>query len=397
MANQWDIVVVGAGPAGTSSAASLAKAGFRVLIVDKYPLPKTKPCAGGLVIRGLRRLPREIVVPVQRYCRETRVFVSGQDLCFITKKSNPIIAMTMREDFDRALADFAVSSGAKLLAPCEVKGIETDDTGSVKVITNEGEFNSNYLVAADGAVSTVARKIGLSQSAYLVPAVECEIRVDWETFARFEGAARFDMGFISGGYGWVFPKKEHLSVGIGRMRKGKAGLAQSLRRYIEFLGLEKGIVLEKKASVISFYIQGRPFAKGRVLLVGDAAGLADPLTAEGISSAILSGQLAAKAIKSCDGSARALTKRYVSLLERHILKDVRLARRVGRWVYDYPALMKALFLVYGERLCEGMMEVMSGNKSYLGVLANPFTYLRPFRLGGKATRRTKIDKGRGFR
>ena len=391
MRPHYDIIVAGAGPAGTSAAASLAKHGFRVLIVEKERLPKSKPCAGGLVIRGLRRLPREITVPVQTYCHKTRVYVSGLDLYFFTKKPTPIIAMAMREEFDNALTDFALLSGAELKDGCEVKDAQVNGT-RVRIDTTCGDFSSDFLVAADGALSVVARKTGIGLPGYLVPAIECEVRVSDKRFSRLRQAARFDMGFVPQGYSWVFPKKEHLSVGIGRMRKGKAALCHYLQSYLRFLGLEPGNIFQKKSSVIRFCTPVSAFAKGRVLLTGDAAGLADPLTAEGISSAILSGQLAAEAIKVCGTSTDRAAAHYQALLERHILPDIRIAAKVGKWVYDHPLLMKTIFLLYGERLCEAMMEVMAGEKSYYGILANPFTYLRPFRLGGRSTRRTKIDK-----
>ncbi|HDG97629.1 MAG TPA: geranylgeranyl reductase family protein [Desulfobacterales bacterium] len=396
MDQHYNVIVVGAGPAGSSTAASLAESGYEVAVLEKDQLPRSKPCAGGLVIRGLRRLPNQVLDSVTRYCHETVVNVIPAGLSLRTKKPEPILGMVMRKDFDHLLAEAASSAGATVFDGCEVKDVEVRQE-RVHVISTKGTFTSRYLIAADGALSRVARKTGVARALDLVPAIECEIQVNKELLTHCGRAARFDIGFVPQGYGWVFPKKDHLSVGVGRMRKGRVDLDRYMDDYLGFLGLKDSSIMEKRASVISLLSGKSTFAQDRVLLTGDAAGLADPLTAEGISNAVLSGQLAAQAIRLGGNKKERVARHYTALLQNQIIKHIRLAKRVGRWIYDYPSFMCAVFAIYGERICEGMMEVMSCQKSYMSLLLNPITYLRPLRLGGSSTRRTKIDKTWSFR
>jgi len=392
----FDIVVVGAGPAGASAAASLAEAGFKVILVEKAGIPRPKPCAGGLVIRGFSHLPSHVLNCVERYCHETVVNVMPAGLCFVTKKTEPILAMVMREDFDRLLVEAAMSAGATVVDRCEIKDIRLMPD-KVTAISTRGAFAAKYLIGADGALSKVARKAMASRFTELVPAIECEIEPDSKAWDCHGKAARFDMGFVPQGYGWIFPKKRHLSVGVGRMVKGQVDLTHYLKEYLHYVGLSAHNIFDKKASVISFCSNTTTFARNRVLLVGDAAGLADPLTAEGISNAALSGRFAAKAIVRGYDNSELVARHYISMLESRIMGNIRVARKIARWVYGSSAFMSAIFTLYGERICEGMMEVMSGRISYARLLSNPLTYLRPFRLGGRHTTRTKIDKRSPFR
>ena len=396
MGEKFDIVVVGAGPAGSSAATSLAKAGFRVAIIEKGTRPGSKPCAGGLVMRGVQRLPKRVLDSVERFCYETQVNIIPTGLSFVTKSPQPIIAMVMRQHFDRLLVEEALHAGASLFAGHKVREVRL--TGQKIGIVTEGKtLIASYVVAADGALGPVARKTGLHRRVELVPAIECEIDVPGALFDRYCQAARFDLAFVPQGYGWVFPKKKHLSVGVGRLRKGNVGLERYLDEYIRFLGLSGSNIMGKKASVISLWAGQERFARGRVLLTGDGAALADPLTAEGISNAMLSGQLAANAIREAErhGVQDAATY-YEKLLRQRIIKDIRVATKVAHWIYNHPKLMRAVFAAYGELVCETMVKIMSGRTSYIKVFANPLTYLRLLKLGGRFTRRSKIDKTRAF-
>ncbi len=396
MGPEFDIIVVGAGPAGSSAAAALAESGFRVAIIEKSTRPGSKPCAGGLVMRGVQRLPKRVLNSVERYCFETQVNILSAGLSFVTKRPQPIIAMVMRQHFDRLLLEEAISAGALLFDGQTIKRVRNTNQ-AVHIVTNGTPLTASYLIAADGALSPVARGIGLYGQVELVPAIECEIEVTEALFDQYCNAARFDLGFVPQGYGWVFPKKDHLSVGVGRLRRGNTRLGKYLDEYLSFLRLSDCRILEKNASIISLWAGRNRFASGRVLLTGDAAGLADPLTAEGISNAMLSGQLAANAIRGAEKyGIRDAATYYEKLLKQKIIKEIRVASKVSEWIYDYPKVMHGAFAIYGERICEGMIQIMLGQTSYIRVLANPLTYLRPFTFGGKFTRRSKIDKTRPF-
>ncbi|RLB23018.1 MAG: geranylgeranyl reductase [Deltaproteobacteria bacterium] len=395
MTVNYDIIIVGAGPGGASAARELSSYGLKVLVLEKTPLPRAKPCAGGLVFRGLDHVPRSVYQAIERYCYETRVNILSCNLSLITKKPEPILAMAMRENFDLALIKAAKSTGARVLTSCKVIDLDFHPKHT-KVITTNGGFTCRFVIGADGALSITARRAGFGGPQDLVPALGCELYLDRAQFQRFNRAARFDIGFVPQGYGWVFPKEKHLSVGVGRLRKGPIDLKRLFDDYLRFLGIDRIQGMKKKVSVIPLRPRTSTFVKNRVLLVGDAAGLADPLMAEGISNAILSGQLAARAIRFGNFVEEKVKQCYETLLDRKILNDLNWARKAARCIYDHPRVGALFFRIYGERMREGMMEVMSGKRSYRQILVNPLTYLRPFRLGGAFTHRSLVDKEEGF-
>src|SRR5438046_476944 len=137
------------------------------------------------------------------------------------------------------------------------------------------------LIAADGAMSDVARLAGWIDGRHLIPALEHEIQVDDATFERCARAPRFDVGIVPHGYAWVFPKAAHLSVGVLSMRRGAGHLHRDLEQYLKALDIVPRAV-ERHRFVIPVRPRAEGFARHRVLLVGDAAGFADPVTAEGV-------------------------------------------------------------------------------------------------------------------
>ncbi|MBW2095395.1 MAG: FAD-dependent monooxygenase, partial [Deltaproteobacteria bacterium] len=246
------------------------------------------------------------------------------------------------------------------------------------IITPKGRFSSRFMVGADGALSGVARKAGFEGPGHLVPALETEIKVGLDHQRIYDGVVRFDFGIIPKGYGWVFPKNDHLSIGIGQMRKGSIHLENTLEKYLRYLGMEDSLVFSKKGFVIPARPRRDGFARGRTLLVGDAAGLVDPVTGEGISAAIESGKMAAAALEKGRLRPGAVKLYYEGALRKKVLKDLKWGWFVSRLAYDYPRLKSLLFHICGQQMCETMTDIIFGRKTYKSVFSNPLTYLRMF-------------------
>jgi geranylgeranyl reductase family protein len=371
------VVVVGAGPAGSTCALKLARSGLGVAVVDKHPPPRYKACGGGLIGRARELAGVDLAGIVERECKAAEVNLLHARLRFRVERNEPLVSMTMRDRLDRRLLEAAIEAGAELIAPCELTGIESSG-GERIVCTDGGTLRARYVVAADGALSRTAQAAGWERNLRGIPAIESEIRVDAASFERLRDCARFDFELLPHGYAWVFPKREHLSVGCLTTERGTRGLKQHLERYIALLDLSRIEERKDHGFVIPVAPRSRVLARDGVLLTGDAAGFADPVTCEGISHAMASGGLAAEAIGAHVSDPRRVEECYQRTVAREILSELRIARLLARVLYDRHRLRVAIFRRLGRPLCEAFAEIISGRASYRGVFCKPANYFKLF-------------------
>lgn len=364
------VAVVGAGPAGCAAALHLARAGLDVVLLEQSTLPRAKVCGGGLVRRARHHVPGDVVFPVERECRRVTMRFCDGGFAHTVEREEPIVTLTMRADLDEALARAAERSGARLFAPCAVQGLELG-SDCVRLSTPIGTVRAEFVVLATGATSPCVRAAGFDAPIHAIPALEAEVQVVEHVHRAFDDAARFDFGGIAtGGYGWVFKKREHLSCGILSMQRGPARLRERLARYLEDAGIRDVARIDVQGYVIPVRPRAGGFARGRVLLVGDAAGLADPVTAEGISLGLHSGKLAARALVACT-SPRDVAHEHDRAIRREIGSELRVARALAGILYHRPRLSRALFRHAGARLCEAMADVTAGMRTYRSLVASP--------------------------
>jgi len=376
--NSYDVAVVGSGPAGSASALLLAQEGVRVVVIERAALPRHKTCGGGVVRRALGLLPIDVSEAIERECYCAEVSLVPTSFRYTSKREEPMVSMTMRENFDYLLVSAAREAGADVRERCRVLDAITHAEGVELVTSGESVF-SRFAVAADGARSVVAKKAGWQETRHLVPALACEVFVSDEQLEKFSHAARFDFGLSPSGYAWTFPKKAHLSMGVLNMRPGQVRLNHLFEAYMKLIGLGKVLSIRRKGFFIPVTPRRDDFVRGRVLLTGDAAGLADPITGEGITSAILSGMMAARSL--LDGAFKEVEVKesYESGLSQRILRELRLGRALARLVYDYPKVLKRLLELYGQEFTEAVTDVIMGQKTYKKLLSEPMNYLELFR------------------
>jgi geranylgeranyl reductase family protein len=380
--NVHDVAIVGAGPAGACAARVLAEAGARVVLIEKHALPRYKTCGGGVVERALRGLPPAVraaveATVVERPCHEAEIDLGFDGLHFRAGRARPLISMVMRDRFDEALVTAADRAGADVRERCTVRGLAAG-ADRVELDTTGGPITARFVVAADGATSETARLAGWAPPRRHAPAVEAEVHVAHADFARFSEAARFDFGPMPAGYGWVFPKRAHLSIGVCTMRAG-VNLNTSLARYLDTLGLTRVDHVEKHGFFIPLGPRREGPVRGRVLLAGDAAALADPVTGEGISAAIETGTLAARAIVDGAGDVRRVGRRYNRALGG-IRREVRIGRVLAHLTYESPRFKRVLFRAHGQALANAMTEVLAGDRTYAGTLGRAKAWARLLRL-----------------
>jgi geranylgeranyl reductase family protein len=371
----FDAVVVGGGPAGSCTAQALASRGAKVALLEREEPPRYKTCGGGVVTRALNWIPRGVAMEADRVFRSVELNLLDDGLHFSVDRSGPLVSMTMRSEFDLALLSAAKREGAEVRSRCAFTGI-AERNGTLDISTSDGMLSTKFLVAADGAAGPVARASGWRDPAVGIPALECELTVDQQTWERFGSIPRFDFGQPTDGYAWVFPKRDHLSVGILRMRRGRASLKDLLEQYLERIGVERDVKRELHGFVIPIRPRSEGFSQRRTLLVGDSAGLADPVTGEGISYAIRSGQLAASAMLDGDFEPEAVRRRYSELLDRHILSELKVARMLARVLYYQPRRRAAIFRRFGSSFCEAVTEIILGQRTYRQLVTQPARFIR---------------------
>ncbi len=376
----FDAAVVGGGPAGSSAAWQLARAGWKVVVFDRAEHPRYKTCGGGLVRRAAKELPVDVGGPANiggLVLSAAEMHVVDLGRVFRVERAEPLLWMAMRAELDHACLRAAGDAGAELRHPCAVEGVDAE-ADRVRLATASGPVAARFVLAADGALSRTAAAAGWREPPYLAPALEWEVRVPEADRARFAGAARFDFGLVDDGYAWVFPKARHLSLGVLSMRRGRGDLKAMLRRYLELLGLPPTPDADEHGFVIPVRPRPGPPARGRVLLLGDAYGLADPITAEGISPALISGRVAAEALVASEGDPARARRGYERRLRRALLRDFAVAKRLAGLIYGSNAWRNRLFGRFGQKMCEAMVDQIGGVRTYRELLLHPKSYARLF-------------------
>jgi geranylgeranyl reductase family protein len=336
----YDAIVIGAGPAGSSAAHTLASGGARVLLLEKARIPRYKACGGGITERARKTSPLVAGFPVETSA--TAVIVSFGSWNLHCTLPAPI-GMAMRDRFDAYLAEEAVRAGAELRDNRGVTGMELHDS-SIGVDCGGETVAGSYVVGADGANGVTAKHAGFAPWKTPGAAVEVEIEVPERARTPFENALLLDLKAIDGGYGWIFGKADHLSVGLGvfradRPRDLRAALSRFLASHPDLRG---GKTLLQRGHLIPLAGGRSTRRKGRVLLAGDAAALADPLTAEGISYAIASGRRAGESILAALGGNGSPIDGYDRYIRHDLCGDLRYARIVAALSYRFPDVVARL-------------------------------------------------------
>ncbi len=291
---RFDVLVVGAGPAGSATAIHLARAGVRVLLAEKARFPRDKPCGGGLTGRALRVLPCP-VDPVVEHVVDRFELRLRYGARFERGGGEPMIVMTQRRRLDAFLAEQAAAAGADLRDDARVEDLVAHDDG-VEATVGGHRVRADVVVGADGANGVVARAVGLGED--LVRGVALEGNAGWDILEpeRYRGRAVVELGVVPGGYGWVFPKGDHANLGVGGWGREGPRRCANLDGLAEAHAVSGGALTDGKGHRLPMRPVGAPPSVGRVLLVGDAAGLVDPLSGDGMYEAFVSAELAASAI-----------------------------------------------------------------------------------------------------
>jgi geranylgeranyl reductase family protein len=337
-----------------------------VLVVEKARLPRYKACGGAIPRPTLDRFPFDFDEAIEAAPARVRLTFPDRPPVDVPLPERPVV-MVMRGTFDAFLL---ARSGAEVLEDRAVANVAESPDG-VQVDVGHRTLTARYLVGADGAASQVARCLGLRQKRQWGSALEAEVPLEGKgSLCEVYGSrALFALGIVPWGYAWVFPKADHLSVGIGRVRPGRVDLRLALQRGMRGLGIHLDGLKLHGHLLPTYQAPPWPFwgnraqerlSTRRCLLVGDAAGLMDPLIGEGIRYAIASARLAADAIAREDLSG------YEAAIWRQMGHSLATAGLAANTYYRMPRLSYNVGLS-NPALVRCLVDVLTERYSYVGI------------------------------
>ncbi|MDX2401672.1 geranylgeranyl reductase family protein [Streptomyces microflavus] len=347
----WDVVVVGAGPAGASAAYAAAVAGRRVLLLEKAELPRYKTCGGGIIGFSRDSLPPGFELPLKDRIHAVTFSLDGK-FSRTRRSRRMLFGLINRPEFDAGLVEEAQKAGAELRTGASVVRVEqhgpaVPDRRTVALVLAGGEtVLARAVVGADGSAGRIGAHVGVKLDQVDL-GLEAEIPVPATVAEDWAGRVLIDWGPMPGSYGWVFPKGDTLTVGVISARGDGAGTKRYLEDFIARLGLAGFEPSVSSGHLTRCRSDDSPLSRGRVVVCGDAAGLLEPWTREGISFALRSGRLAgewavriAEAHDAVDARRQALN--YAFAIKAGLGVEMGVGRRMLKLFERRPGVLHAV-------------------------------------------------------
>ncbi len=343
----YDLIVIGGGPAGSMCARKAASQGLDVLLLERECVPRKKLCGGALSARVTEVLDFQIQPVVQHEIHCALVHAPlGRKLTIVRDDTKGYLIK--RNEFDSLLLDRARSAGVEIIDGANVFAVDQLKKG-IRVLTSGDSYKGRMLVGADGVNSTIGRAVGLRErwpgnrvalciaADIALPAAEIQ-RVLSSEGTGGHLAIEIYPWIMEHGYGWCFPKRNEISLGIGyTLKYGVQNIRDAWKKFVERFEREKDIVLDidrVRAHRVSLAKFDGPLTTRRIMLVGDAAGLASPVTGEGIyyaiKSGIIAGQVASEVVRNKDYR---LIRGYEKRLKRELKTEFSATNFVSSVVY----------------------------------------------------------------
>jgi geranylgeranyl reductase family protein len=328
----FDCIIVGAGPAGSSAAYHLAKQGRSVLVLEKYALPRYKPCCGGVSPAIAQWFDFDFSPVISARVNTLRYTWNLEDPVDVQLEAQEPIWMVRRDVFDHFIVQQAQKQGAKLSDNTEVTSIEFK-VDRWQVNTPTGSIEAKYLIAADGAKGNMAKWLGFKDFKRR-SAGTLEVSAPAESIVN---TINFEFGLVKNGYVWNFPKADGYSIGVATFRGGES---PDFNKILDVYG--KGALgintnnFKLAEHPLCLWDGERKLHTQNALLAGEAAAVVDPMTAEGIRPSIFSGIKAAEAIHAAlSGNSNAL-EQYTEIMTTEWGADMKWAQRLAGAFYQFP-------------------------------------------------------------
>lgn len=336
---QADVIVVGAGPAGSTAAREIAERGHSVLLLDRAMFPRPKPCGGGISVACAALLPFDISSVVEQ--EVTGLIVGDPVGGMISRDAGHVIGyLTERRRFDALLVDRARDAGVEFRDHSEVTNLERLPDGGFEVSTGDGAAAERHrapvLVGADGANGTVRSTLRFAGRVEMGVALEGDLPCPEGVPHWLRDRVAIAPGAVRGGYAWLFPKDDRINIGVGGREGAGPSLRDALAAYTATFGWDAGDLEEVRGHRLPLRDGPLEVVSGAAAVVGDAAGLIDELAGGGIYGAVFSGIAAAAAAHDyLDGVVGDLNG-YAETLDRELLPKMRRLRYVADVLYGWP-------------------------------------------------------------
>lgn len=339
----YDAVIVGGGPAGATAGYWLGKSDFDVLIIDKEEFPRSKLCGGILTFKSidfLKQIFSETIASLRDnrvldcYSDKFRVFF--EDKLIATGTSNFPFHFVRRKVFDNYLLDSAKEEKVEVTEGERVVEIQSDNN---VIRTESGErIKGKHIIAADGINSIIRNKLQLEGKIKLKNWSE-NLAVGFEIFLSDtelveESHPTIYFGMVDWGYGWIFPNRDQLVIGMGGLVKKNNNLKNNFDKFTSFLNLTPENIESHPVPYGNFV---RKPSYDNIYLAGDAAGFVDPLTGEGIFYAMKSGELVARAIQNTEkGKIQDSGAQYIKSVNEHIIPRLSRGKMIRSAIFHLP-------------------------------------------------------------
>jgi geranylgeranyl reductase family protein len=360
-----EVIIIGAGPAGSTLAFELARLGIEVLLLDKEKFPRKKTCAGGINVRTLRLLPFGLESVTERVITGisfTHKFENG----FLRRYPEPLLVTVRRELFDNLLAQKAVQMGAFFGDGIQHLSLLPHDR-NLEVETTAGTCCAQFVIGADGVRSTVAKNLDLMTHAPALLIVHSEVPAS--LFPPVEtDLVHIDWGSVKNSYAYLFPKNDFLSMGVGGSKTSSAKLKKYQRAF--------GATRLQKEDLPSFGTAGfllplrkkrRGIHQGRCLLLGDAAGLVNPFTGEGIFYAVRSAQIVAPLVAEAVKERRDSLQFAEETINRDLMPEIEGARLFQK-IFNLHPLFFHRKVAFDDHWWVNVAKILRGEKTLLDLL-----------------------------
>ncbi|HKS99027.1 MAG TPA: geranylgeranyl reductase family protein [Rugosimonospora sp.] len=328
---EWDVAVVGGGPAGLAAARGAALGGARTLVLERAAFPRYKTCGGGLIGASLATVAGWVTVPARDWI-DSATFTHNGRRGFTRRARQPLLSMVLRDEFDDALCRAAVAAGAVVRERSVVRSVTQSGDHAVVRLAGGDEVRARVVIGADGSSGVSSREVGVRFDQVDL-GLEVELRVPAAEQERWRHRLHLDWGPIPGSYAWVFPKSDRLTVGVIAARGQGEATRAYLRDFLARLSLAEAERLQDSGHLTRCRTGDSPLRRGRILVTGDAAGLLEPWTREGISFALRSGSFAGTAAaRAVTGGSDAEFDReldgYAEAVDRELVPEMRAGRRM---------------------------------------------------------------------
>jgi geranylgeranyl reductase family protein len=364
---EWEVAVIGGGPAGLAAASTSASAGARTIVLERMEHPRYKTCGGGLIGTSLSAVS-DMQIPVRDEIYAATFTLHGRHE-FTRTHQTPFLKMVLRAEFDDVLRRRAIADGVTLLERTRVRAISQNQHNVQVRLSDGSNIEARVAIGADGSAGVTARHVGVDT--YQVDlGLEAEVSASASVRGNWRGRVLLDWGKIPGSYAWIFPKDELLTVGVIAAR----GSGEDTRRYLDDVllrhELESCQRIHESGHLTKCRTDASPLRRGRVIVAGDAAGLLEPWTREGISYALRSGLMAgsAAAEASVAGPERLdqSLDRYVSAVHAELIPEMRAGRRLLQAFSRHPAAFHLGMVT--PKGWQTFVEFCQGEESFVSVM-----------------------------